>query len=156
MSVGLGTASFVSGGVVVGALVAVNAVGEVFDEDGVLLAGARSIAEDGARDAEPESEHSLPMLPGTNTVIGVVATNAKLNRERGNLLALAAHEGISEAIRPSHTAWDGDTIFTLATGEHEEVDQRLLETLAQAAMAAAIRSGVRAAEGVLGAPKAGR
>jgi len=144
---GLGTASFVHEGVVVGALVAVNAVGEIFEADGTLLAGART--------EEGEGAQQLPMLPGTNTVIGVIATNATLNRERGNLLALAGHEGISDAVRPSHTPWDGDVVFTLATGQIGEVDQRLLESLAQAAMAAAIRNGVRAAEGVPGAPKAG-
>jgi L-aminopeptidase/D-esterase-like protein len=83
----------------------------------------------------------------------VVATNARLSRERAHLLALAAHEGIAEAIRPAHTIFDGDTVFSLATGE-TEAPQSVLEDLVERAMAAAIRSAIRHAESVPGVPSA--
>jgi L-aminopeptidase/D-esterase-like protein len=82
-----------------------------------------------------------------------VATNAKLSRERANLLAGAAHEGIFGAIRPAHTMWDGDTVFTLATGE-VDADQRSLEELAADAVMEAIRRGVLLAESVRDFPTA--
>jgi L-aminopeptidase/D-esterase-like protein len=78
-----------------------------------------------------------------------------LSKERAHLLAGAAHEGISAAVRPSHTRHDGDTVFTLATGE-ADAPQRDLERLAAQAVADAIRRGVRAATGVPGAPAAAR
>ena len=83
----------------------------------------------------------------TNTTLVVVATNAALSKERAHLLAQAAHEGISRAIRPSHTMWDGDTVFALATGE-VAADQRRCEELAEQVVAAAIRRGVLEASSV--------
>jgi L-aminopeptidase/D-esterase-like protein len=134
---GLGTASNEEGDVLVGALAAVNAFGEVIADDGSVLAGARP--EDPNRPADPAG----PM----HTTLVVVATNAKLSKERANLLARAAHEGISGAIQPAHTMWDGDTVFTLATGE-VEADQRSLEELATRVVMEAIRRGVLLAESV--------
>jgi len=81
----------------------------------------------------------------------VVATNARLSKERAHLLAVAAHEGIERAVRPAHTLWDGDTAFVLGTGE-VDADQRTLESMAADAVAGAIRRGVRMAEGVPGYP----
>ena len=134
---GLGTASREDGEVIVGALAAVNALGEVLAEDGSVLAGARP-----GEDSDQEASES-PM----NTTLVVVATNAKLSKERANLLARAAHDGISGAIQPAHTMWDGDTVFTLATGE-VEADQRSLEELATRVVMEAIRRGVLLAESV--------
>lgn len=143
---GVGTASMERDGVVLGALFAVNAVGEIIDADGEVLAGARS--GEGEEDVEP--------WPGawSNTTIGVVATNAGLSKERAHLLAVAGHDGISGAIRPAHTIWDGDTVFALATGE-VDAPQALLEELAEGVVAEAIRRAVRSAEGVPGAPAVG-
>jgi L-aminopeptidase/D-esterase-like protein len=143
---GLGTALARDGDVVVAALVAVNAYGEVLDEDGELLAGSRVHAEETAA-----AEGTQQLFPGTNTTIGVVATNARLSKERAHLLALAAHEGISATIRPAHTIFDGDTVFSLATGE-ADAPQSVLEDLAERAVAEAIRSGVRHAASVPGVP----
>ena len=134
---GLGTASREDGEVIMGALAAVNALGEVLAEDGSVLAGARP-----GEDSDQEASES-PM----NTTLVVVATNAKLSKERANLLARAAHDGISGAIQPAHTMWDGDTVFTLATGE-VEADQRSLEELATRVVMEAIRRGVLLAESV--------
>ena len=136
---GLGTASAADGDVVVGALVAVNAFGMVLDEQGEPFVP-------NAEGAEPQ----LP-FPGTNTTIGVVATNARLSKERAHLLALAGHDGLAEAIRPAHTIFDGDTVFSLATGE-TDAPQSLLEDLVERTTAQAIRSAVRHARSAGGIP----
>jgi L-aminopeptidase/D-esterase-like protein len=133
---GLGTSSVERDGLVVGAVVAVNAVGEILDEEGGILAGA--VPED---EAPPPPEGVWP-APGRSTTIGVVATNARLSRERAHLLALAGHAGIEEAVRPAHTMWDGDTVFSLATGEID-APQSVIEELAESAVAEAIRRAVR-------------
>ncbi len=150
---GLGTASLEENGVVVGAVAAVNALGEILDEDETVLAAARvpegaappDLGMGGAWPAEAEPP------PVGNTTLVVVATNASLSKERANLLARAAHEGISRAIRPSHTMWDGDTAFALATGA-VEADQRALEAMAERAVAASIRRAVLQAVSVEGFP----
>jgi L-aminopeptidase/D-esterase-like protein len=144
---GLGTASAREGELVVGAVVAVNALGEILDEDGGLLAAARTGPGDG------EQGPAAPPWP-TNTTIGVVATNARLSKERVHLLALACHDGLERAIRPCHTIFDGDTVFTLATGE-VEAEQALVEALAERVVAEAVRRGVRLATGVAGIPAVG-
>jgi L-aminopeptidase/D-esterase-like protein len=130
---GLGTTSVVEGDLVVGALAAVNALGEVLGEDGEVLVGAAP---------GPEEEPASP-----NTTLVVVATNARLSKERAHLLSVAAHDGIAGAIRPAHTMWDGDTAFALATGA-VDADQRMLEDLATGAVMVAIRRAVARAEGV--------
>ena len=144
---GLGTAAREDGELVVGALAAVNAVGEVLDEHGEVLAGSR---------LDPPEEPEEPAGPpaGTNTTLVVVATNVRLTRERAHLLARASHEGLSGAIRPAHTIWDGDTVFSLATGE-VEADQRRIEELAVEAVMEAIRRGVLTAESIPGVPAMG-
>jgi L-aminopeptidase/D-esterase-like protein len=135
---GIGTAAEERDGLVVGALVAVNALGEVVDEDGEVLAGA--IPEE---EAPAPPEGGWPPA-GTNTTLAVVATNARLSRERAHLMAVAAHEGMTKAIRPAHTMFDGDTVFSLATGEID-APQAMVEELAEQAVARAIRRGVRPA-----------
>jgi L-aminopeptidase/D-esterase-like protein len=146
---GLGTALAAEEGVTVGAVAAVNAFGEVVGEDEEVLAGARP--------AQPGEEEQPPMgdwaQPGTSTTLAVVATDAKLTKERAHLLARAAHDGIARAVRPAHTMVDGDTIFTLATGR-TEVPQVTLERMAEAVLAEAIRRAVRLAEGFPGIPAA--
>jgi L-aminopeptidase/D-esterase-like protein len=130
---GVGTACLEDGELLVGALAAVNAVGEVVDEDGVVLAGVR---EGTAAEGAPRP---------FNTTLVVVATNARLSRERAHLLARASHDGIAAAVRPAHTQWDGDTVFTLATGE-VEAEQGRVEDLAVRSVAEAIRGSVRAVQ----------
>jgi L-aminopeptidase/D-esterase-like protein len=143
---GLGSASRQEGTLVVGALAVVNALGEIVDDDGNLLAGSR------APDLDDEAA-APPQGPPGNTTLVVVATNAALSRERAHLLAQAAHEGISAAVRPAHTIWDGDTVFTLATGQ-VQAEQHVVEDLAVAATSDAIRRAVVAADGVPGFPQA--
>ncbi|HYX79440.1 MAG TPA: P1 family peptidase [Actinomycetota bacterium] len=168
---GIGTVALERDGLVVGALAAVNAVGAIVEDDGTPIAATR-----GDPDAEPirwpggpggSGPPSGPGGPGgsgpssgpggrggTNTTLAVVATNATLNKERAQLLALAGHEGLARAVRPSHTIYDGDTVFALATGERE-ASQAELEAMAAAAVAEAIRRGVRAAEELGGVPGIG-
>src|SRR5918999_729206 len=147
---GLGTASAAEGGITVGALAAVNAFGEIVGEDDEVIAGARPAAP-GQEDVEvPSGDWALP---GTSTTLAVVATDATLSKDRAHLLARAAHDGIAPAVRPAHTMVDGDIIFTLATGR-TEAPQALLEGMAEAVLAEAIRRAVRLAPGFLGIPAA--
>jgi L-aminopeptidase/D-esterase-like protein len=136
--------------------VAVNAVGEVFDSaTGTVVAGARS---DGGRfldGLEALRRVEVPEAsPGTNTTIGVVATNAILNKEQANRLAAVAHDGLARAIRPVHTLSDGDTLFALATGDVEVEGRPLmaLEAFAAIAVERAIVKAVRAATSLGGVP----
>jgi L-aminopeptidase/D-esterase-like protein len=139
---GLGTASVEQEDVVVAALAAVNAVGTVLDEEGTPLAENRN----------PEAQEAT--LPGANTTIAVVATNARLSKERAQLLAQAGSEGLSLAVSPAHTMWDGDVVFAVATGTAGG-RQQVLEEMAVRAVAEAIRRGVRAAAPLGGMPSVG-
>ena len=132
---GLGTASITEEGVTVAALAAVNAFGEILDEDGEVLAGAVE---------GPEGEAISPWP--TNTTIAAVTTDAALSRERAHLLAVAAQDGLARAVRPAHTMWDGDTVFTLATGRSGTTGapQPVLERMAEDVVARAIRRAVTA------------
>ncbi len=120
MKAGIGSASIsLANGLVVGAIVAVNAVGDIIDPtNGQVVAGARNA--DGtladARRILRENPAPAPPRPGENTTIAVVATNARLTKEQANRLALMADDGLARAINPSHTIGDGDTVFALATG----------------------------------------
>jgi L-aminopeptidase/D-esterase-like protein len=154
---GIGTASEATpSGIVVGAIFAVNAMGEVFDvNDGRVLAGPRD-PEGGFVSSIDVLRNVAPPPAPTNTTIGVVATNARLNKEQANRLATVAHDGIARAVRPAHTLADGDAIFSLATGSHvslpEPADIRAIEVLAALATERAIRNAVRAATTLAGVP----
>jgi L-aminopeptidase/D-esterase-like protein len=148
MKGGIGTASLRLGGLTVGALVAVNAIGDVLDEDARVLAGARS--EDGLRLAGTTAALLAgaapgPVIAGSATTIGVVATDARLDKAQATQLAGLAHHGIARAVSPL-TANDGDALFALATGESgAAADLGVLGGLAAEAVARAIRNAVRAA-----------
>ena len=160
---GLGTASARRGDLVVGAVVAVNALGEILDDAGdILVAALPGGPEDEAKPfpagspnghGQPADDPDAPGLPFGNTTIAVVATNARLSKERAHLLALAAHDALDIAIRPAHTMRDGDTVFSLATGE-TDAQQSEIEEMAVEVLARAIRSGVLHAETVAGIPAA--
>jgi L-aminopeptidase/D-esterase-like protein len=108
MKGGLGSAStLLSDGTLVGALVVVNALGDIIDpQTQKVVAGARN----------PAGHGFLAANPFGNTTIAVVATNASLTKEQTNKIAQMAHDGIAQTIRPAHTMFDGDTIFGLAMG----------------------------------------
>jgi L-aminopeptidase/D-esterase-like protein len=159
MKGGLGSASAqLPSGLIVAALVAVNAAGDVVDpatsrvvagmrtEDGKGLADVRTLLRGAEFDrSEPE--------PGANTTIGVIATNARLTKAQATKVAQMAHDGFARAIVPSHTPGDGDTIFALATGRREaEANVSLIGALAADVMAEAIVRAVRQATSVAGIP----
>lgn len=156
---GIGTASLaLPGDVVVAAIVAVNALGDVVDpESGRVVAGARG--PDGfvgtARAilggwAGP-SPRDVP--PGTNTTIGVVATNARLTKDAANKVAQMAHDGLALAVRPSHTMHDGDTLFALATGTSSApFDVSVVGAAAAEVVARAILRAVAKATSLAGIP----
>lgn len=158
MKGGLGTALIeLPDGVRVAALMAVNAVGDVHDPaTGALIAGVRSA--DGRRLAGAgallrESAPDAP--PGENTTIGVVATNAALDKAQLGVVARMAHDGLARAVRPAHTPVDGDAIFALSTGARANTAGLLrIGALAADVTAEAIVRAVRAAEGVPGYPAA--
>jgi L-aminopeptidase/D-esterase-like protein len=144
---GLGSASLrFENGLIVSALCAVNAVGDIYDETGAILGGLRSL--DGAAYENTltamQALMKLDRFESPHTVIGVVATNARLNKEQANLVAQMAQDGLARAVRPSHTLYDGDTLFALATGE-VETDASLVGAFAAEVVAAAIRNGLRTA-----------
>lgn len=142
---GIGSASITVGGITVAALVAVNAIGDVLDEQGGVLAGIGSTRAllDGSG---PERwMQAMQVLPGSATTIGVVATDALLTKPQANKLASLAHHGLSRAIDPV-TVHDGDTLFALATGTAgRSGDMSALGTMAAEVVARAIRNAVRAA-----------
>jgi len=129
MKGGLGSASIKLGnGATVGAVVAVNALGDVVDPaTGQILAGARHPAGAGFLDTSQalRGDLSYTILGFTrgratncrSTTLAVVATDAALTREQANVVAMMAHDGIARAIRPAHTLLDGDAIFVLSTGQ---------------------------------------
>jgi L-aminopeptidase/D-esterase-like protein len=150
MKGGIGTASITVAGVTVGALVAVNAIGDVLDEQGRVLAGARSAdgrCRLGSAAALARGEVPDRLLAGSATTIGIVATDAVLSKAQANQLAALAHHGLPRCIDPL-TANDGDTLFALATGSGSAADLSLLGALAAQTVAAAVRSAVRAAQGL--------
>ena len=156
---GIGSASeVVAGGLVVAALVAVNAAGEIVDSStGTVVAGPRG-EHGGFVDSYAAIRAGIAGDPaGANTTIGVVATNARLTKEQANRLATVGHDGIARAVRPAHTLTDGDTLFALATGERAVADPttlRAIEALAPVAVERAILSAVRAARSLAGLPSA--
>ena len=147
MKSGVGTWSTNIGGVIVGALVAVNAIGDVVDpKSGQVLAGLRS----GTTLTWMKKNQPRPPTK-SNTVIGVVATNAKLTKAQATKVAQMAHDGLARVIRPAHTMFDGDTIFALATGE-QKADVSMVGAFAAEVMAEAILRGVKMAASAGGLP----
>ena len=157
---GLGTSSITTpGGLVVAALVVVNAVGDVIDPaTGRVVAGVRTADGTGLADVRSllrSGALAPPDLFGRNTTIGVVATNAALTKAQANRVAQMAHDGLARAISPAHTMFDGDTIFALATGTRSgEPDMLTIGALAADAVAEAVLRAVRAAKGIPGYPSA--
>jgi L-aminopeptidase/D-esterase-like protein len=158
MKGGLGSAAVdLADGLVVGALVVANAFGDVVDPStGQILAGARKPEDDELADtlavmraAAGGTPDDAPTLGGS-TVVGVVATNARLTKEAVNKVAQMAQDGIARAVRPAHTMFDGDTLFALATGGRA-ADVNLVGACAAEVVAEAIVRAVRAAESVGGA-----
>lgn len=165
MKTGIGTASMEVGGLIIGAIVAVNALGDVVDpHTGQILAGARStrlgpiqLGQAGYFGNTLEIMKTfvgrtvLGFAARANTVIGVVATNAKLSKAEATKVAQMAQDGVARTIRPAHTMLDGDTIFALATGE-KKADPSTVGAFAAEVMAQAIVRGAQKAAPAGGLP----
>ena len=165
MKSGVGTASMNVGGLIIGALVAVNAFGDVIDpQTGQIIAGARStnlgplkLGQGGYFGDTLEIMKTfigrtvLGFATKANTVIGAVATNAKLTKAEATKVAQMAQDGLARTIRPAHTMLDGDTIFALATGE-KKTDLSTVGAFAAEVMAQAIVKAVQKAAPAGGLP----
>lgn len=147
MKAGIGTASVDLHGLIIGAIVAVNTVGDVVDPNsGIKLAGLRS-----GTSLEWMKNKKTRTAVKSNTVIGAVATNAKLTKVQATKVAQMAQDGLAQAIRPAHTMFDGDTIFALATGK-KEADVSTVGAFAAEVVAQAIVRAVKLAEPAGGLP----
>ncbi|NPA91724.1 MAG: P1 family peptidase [Chloroflexi bacterium] len=159
MKGGLGSASVKIGrGITVGALVAVNALGDVVDPDtGKILAGARKPVVGGFLNTAQALRGNLGQTilnrMGQNTTLAVVATDARLTKAEVNALATMAHDGLARAIRPVHTLLDGDTVFALSTGDRKG-NVTAIGAAAADVLAEAVVRAIRAATSLHGVPAA--
>jgi L-aminopeptidase/D-esterase-like protein len=160
MKGGIGSAAIrMPDGLIVAALVAVNAAGDVIDPaTGKVVAGVRTADGKSLADARAllmSGALRQPARLGENTTLGVVATNATLTKTQVTKVAEMAHDGFARAIYPSHTMGDGDTIFALATGTQSgQADVSRVGALAAQAVADAIVRAARQATGIPGYPAA--
>ncbi len=153
MKGGIGTASVTVNGVTVGALIACNALGDVLDPDSArVVAGARTANGKkllDTRRALLRGQAPTPLLAGTNTTIGVIATDATLTKVQATKLAQMAHDGLARSINPVHTLSDGDTLFALGTGRvKQHPGMMVLGTLVAEVTARAVLRAVLAARGL--------
>ena len=161
MKSGIGTASItLKNNIIIGAIVAVNAFGDIYNPStGEIVAGARipgtknQFANTLAVMRSQLDHSSLDFPSRSNTVIGVVATNALLNKNETNKVAQMAHNGLAQTIRPAHTMFDGDTIFALATGE-KTANVNIVGAFAAEMMASAVLRAVFKATKAAGLPTA--
>ena len=147
---GIGTSSiFLGNELVVGAIVAVNAIGSIHDpHSGELIAGARNQNNEmiSANQALMEMGYENKSDLGSNTTIGVIATNAKLSKAEVNHIASISHDGIALAVRPAHMLGDGDTMFALATDQTEDFDLDQLIATAVEVTSMAVVNAVKTAK----------
>lgn len=159
MKGGIGSASIQVGAAVVAGIVAVNAFGDVVDPDtGEIVAGARAPGAEAGEFADTiqvmrdmAGRRELRFGSGESTVIGVVATDAGLDKESANKVAQMAHNGIARAVRPAHTMVDGDTLFALTTGD-KKLDVNVVGACAADVVARSILKAVRMAVSAGGLP----
>lgn len=148
MKAGFGTYAVQVGNIKVGAMVAVNALGDVYDAQGNVLAGLRGEAN--TLQTLFAAADSKVGFTG-NTTLGIVVTNAKFDKTQLTKIAGMTHNGYARAIRPVHTTADGDSIYALSTGE-EIADINLVGVMASMVMEEAIRQAVRSSESAYGLP----
>ena len=155
MKGGLGSSCLQTGDLMVGAVMAVNCMGDVYDgRTRRIIAGARKRGRAAFENTERfmvEHYRDRTDIFSENTVIGVVATNARLSKAEANKLASVAQDGIARAVRPAHTTFDGDTIFSMATGE-VETNLNVAGILAARAVESAIVRAVKRADSLGGFP----
>lgn len=132
-------------GVTVTAIVAVNAMGDIVDDEGKIIAGAKGKNGEFIDTEKCLAEGEvLKLLLGTNTTIGCIITDAKLSKVDANRLASISHNGLARAIRPVHTVYDGDTMFCMASGKKPVANIAVLESAAVRATQCAIQNAVKA------------
>jgi len=168
MKSGIGTASLeIGNGVIVGAIAAVNVFGDVIDpKTGQIVAGARVIQKGPIKVGKgPYFADTLSVMESLigrtmlgfasreNTAIGIVATNAKLNKEQINKVAQMAQDGLARTVCPAHTMLDGDTIFALAIGS-KKADVNIVGAFGAEVFAQAVMNAVWKAESAAGLPSA--
>lgn len=167
MKSGIGSAATEIGeGIIVAAIAAVNVFGDVLDPlTGKIVAGARAIHDEPLAYNAPGyfadtlqvmrelARRPLGFARGENTAIGVVATNARLNKEQVNKVAQMAQDGLARCVRPAHTMLDGDTIFALSAG-NRKADVNIVGAFAAEVFAQAIQRAVRMARPLAGLPAA--
>jgi len=166
MKSGIGTASLeIGAGIIVAAIAAVNVFGDVIDPaSGKIVAGARVVQKGPIKVGKgPYFADTLCVMESLigrtmlgfssreNTAIGIVATNAKLNKEQINKVAQMAQDGLARTVRPAHTMLDGDTIFALATGD-KNADVNIVGAFGAEVFAQAVLRAVRTAESAAGLP----
>ena len=155
MKGGIGSWSIrLDSGAMVGAIVAVNAFGDVLDpETGEIMAGARNPLTGklvGTSEMLKRGRETGDFAV-TNTTIAVVATDAALTKTEANKVAQMAHNGLARSISPVHTMFDGDTVFCLSTGPRAS-NVNIVGTVAAEVLAEAVKRAILAAEGVPGLP----
>lgn len=155
MKSGLGTYAVRNGDLCVGAIVAVNAMGDIYDIDtGKQLAGLRGEEGTGLRSSEEfiyAMETQKAAGYAANTTIGAIVTNAAFDKSKMGKIAAMAHNGFARTIRPVHTSNDGDSIYALSLGT-VEANIDVVGTLASYVMGKAVGRAVRAAHGMCGFP----
>lgn len=153
MKGGVGLVSVqIGGGVTVNALTVVNALGDVIDEEGAVLAGARRDgAFVGSKEVLMQMAEAPNFGPAESTTLSVVMTDARLDKLQCAVVARMSHDGFARAINPVHTPVDGDCVFVLATGARASNVFQVGAAAAEA-VAMSIRRGVRTARGVAGVP----
>ena len=141
---GIGAATVKVLGVTVTAIVAVNAMGDIVDDEGKIIAGAKGKNGEFIDTEKCLAEGDVLKLAfGTNTTIGCILTDAKLDKVDVNRLASISRNGLARAIRPVHTMYDGDTMFCMASGKRPVANLAVLQSAAVRATQCAIQNAVR-------------
>ena len=145
------------GGLKVAALMVVNAFGDIWDPwQAKIIAGCRKDKNSLELLEAPKAIYNLDKLrgfpDGQNTVIGLVATNAKLNKTQLTKVAQMAHDGLARTVIPAHTLYDGDTIFAVSCGSIEGIETSIIGHLAAEAVARAILVAIRSSKPIPGIP----
>ncbi|MCR5337819.1 MAG: P1 family peptidase [Lachnospiraceae bacterium] len=158
MKTGIGSYAVQIGDFQIGAVVAVNALGDIYDyKTGKMIAGLLSEDKKSFRDTIEVMKSNLQVVENKftgNTTLGVVITNADFNKTQLCKIAGMAHDGYARSIRPVHTSADGDSIFAVSVG-NVKVDQDLVGTLAADVMSEAIIRAVTNADAAYGYPAYG-
>lgn len=149
MKGGIGSSCVKIENIIIGVLAVVNSFGDVLDENGKIIAGARK-SEKSKKfcNMQRQISHGTDRkIDGTNTTIVVIATNAGLTKEEATRIAIMAQDGIAKTIAPSHTLFDGDIVFVMSTGD-EPASVNVLGCASQELVAKSIRRGIIKADGL--------